>query len=94
MEKPTEIKDFAFSAQPLKDALAEYDRTAAERNRMWATVETSEDVIAAEQADKDALLKVQLAFHELTKDRNSLERCKLAGLDFMRRCAAFSDTQS
>jgi len=34
---------------------------------------------------------VQLAFHALTKDRNSLEHCKLVDLEFMRRCASLAD---
>lgn len=91
MQNTPQDKGFAFSARPLKEALAEYDRTAAERDQLWTNAETNEDVLAAERAEKDALLKVQLAFHALTKDRNSLEHCKLVDLEFMRRCASLAD---
>lgn len=75
------------SIEPLKTALAEYDRTAVERQHKWDTVESSDDVDAADQADKDALVKVQDAFFEVTRDRNSRDNCGLADIASIREYA-------
>ena len=78
------IIPLAFSAQPLIDAIAEYDRTAPERNTMWEGASCTLDVIAAEDADRAALIKVQDAFYDVTKDRNRQEpmitNCSIATL--------------
>lgn len=78
----------AYSAQPLKDALAEYDRTTLERERLWDTAESNAAVAAAEEADLVALNKVRAAFYEVTQDRNSRESCQRVDLGFMRQIAA------
>ena len=78
----------AYSAQPLKDALSEYDRTTPDRQRLWDTAESNADVAAAEATDLAALNKVQAAFYEVTQDRNSRRSCQRVGVDFMRRIAA------
>lgn len=83
-----EVKGLAHSTQGLKDALAEYDRTAAERQRLWDSIACNADVTAAEAADRDALAKVQDAFYEVTRDRNSRDNCRRVDIDFMRRIAA------
>lgn len=83
-----QVEPLAFSTAPLVEALAEYDRTAPARKEMWDSVESNQDVHAAEKADIDALVKVQDAFYEVTKDRNSRASCAQVGLDFMRRIAA------
>ena len=82
------ISPLAYSTQPLIDALAEYDRTAPEREAIWASVGSNAEVFAAEKADADALAKVCDAFYEVTKDRNHREDCHRVPLDFMRRFAA------
>lgn len=83
----TNPKPMIYSVQPLNDALTEYDRTAPERARMWAVAESDEDVDAAEKADEQAIFKVRMALHEVTKDRNSLQSCLRADIQFMRRIA-------
>jgi len=71
-------------------ALIEFDSTAAARAAAWDSAQTNEDVYAAEQADHDALGKVQVAFHKDTADINSLSNCMRVDLAFMRRMAANS----
>jgi len=74
-------KGFAFSARPLKEALAEYDRTAAERDQLWTNAETNEDVLAAERAEKDALLDLAVstqALSVITKVNESNNAASLA----------------
>ena len=80
----------AYSAQPLIDAIAEYDRTAPERNAMWEGASCTLDVFAAEDADRAALIKVQDAFYDVTKDRNRQEDCRRIDIDAMRRLAEWS----
>ena len=77
----------AYSVKPLIDAIAEYDRTAPERNAMWESASCNLDVFSAEDADRAALTKVQEAFYEVTKDRNSQEDCRRIDIDAMRRLA-------
>lgn len=76
------------STQALKDALAEYDRTAPARERLWVTIEKNEDVARAEAADLAALTLVRDAFYQATQDRNNRENCSRVDLDFMRQIAA------
>ena len=78
----------AYSAQPLKDALSEYDRSIPERQRLWDIAESNADVASAEEADLAALNKVRAAFYEVTQDRNSRESCQRVDLEFMRQIAA------
>lgn len=90
MPVPPSIKPLAYSTEPLKAALAEYDRGAPERQRLWDSVQDVADVAAAEAADALALRKVCDAFYEVTQDRNSREDCRRLPLDFMRRIAALN----
>lgn len=82
-----EIKPLVYSTEPLKAALVEYNRTAPERQQLWDTVESNGAVEAAERADKAALTRVQDAFYEVTKDRNSREHCRCVDIGFMRKIA-------
>jgi len=66
-------------------ALIEYDAGKAARDSAWNKVEKNQDVEACEAAEKEALRKVQEAFHKDTHDINSLDHCYLADLAFMRR---------
>lgn len=84
------IVPLAYSAQPLIDAIAEYDRTAPERNAKWDNASCTLDIFAAEDADRDALIKVQEAFYEVTKDRNRREDCHRIDIDAMRRLAEWT----
>jgi protein-disulfide isomerase-like protein with CxxC motif len=84
------IVPLAYSAQPLIDAIAEYDRTAAERNAKWDNASCTLDIFAAEDADRDALSKVQEAFYQVTKDRNRREDCRRIDIDAMRRLAEWA----
>ncbi len=84
------IVPLAYSAQSLIDAIAEYDRTAAERNAKWDNASCTLDIFAAEDADRDALTKVQEAFYEVTKDRNRREDCRRIDIDAMRRLAEWA----
>lgn len=81
------------SVQPLVDALSEYDRTRPEREKLWDDVESNEDVAIAEKADKDALVKVQEAFYQVTKNRNSREHCARVDIDFARQVAAIEHSR-
>lgn len=89
LESPmSEIKRRTF--RHTAAALIEFDSTAAARAAAWDSAQTNEDVYAAEQADHDALGKVQVAFHKDTADINSLSNCMLVDLGFMRKMAADS----
>lgn len=80
-----------YSTKPLVAALEEFDRTAPERAALWDKIETNEDVVVAEKADQDALIKVQQAFWEVTKDRNSRENCACVDISFARKIAALDN---
>lgn len=86
--QPKTIVPLAYSIQPLIEALAEYDRTAKERNALWENASCNLDVFAAEDADREALTKVQDAFYEVTKDRNSRGDCRRIDIQAMRKLAA------
>lgn len=70
-----------------RQAIAEYDRTAQERQQVWDSIQTSEDVDIAERIDEAALRAVQDAFYEDTKDINTLSHCRRVDIGFMRRLA-------
>lgn len=84
------IIPLAYSAKPLIDAVAEFDLTAAERNAKWENASCTLDIFAAEDADRDALTKVQDAFYEVTKDRNRREDCHRIDIDAMRQLAEWA----
>jgi hypothetical protein len=90
MKDAPKLIPLAYSVAPLVEALNEYDRTAQERQRQWDTVRTEKEVSQAELADGIALQKVQDAFYEVTKDRNSRDNCRRCGLPFMRKVARMS----
>lgn len=83
----SETRTFSHTAA----ALIEFDAGAATRARAWDSVDTNEDVHAAEQADVQALRVVQEAFHRDTAEINSLANCYRVDLRFMRRMAASSE---
>lgn len=76
-----------YSTAPLKAALAEYDRTKPDRDALFEQIDSNEDVEAWEAEELAALRKVQEAFYEVTRDRNSRETCMCVGLGFMRSLA-------
>lgn len=82
-----------YDTQPLVAALAEYDRTAPERNAAWDAVKNNADVAAAEKADEGALEAVQEAFYQVTKDRNSREGCLRVDIAFARNIAKLQGGQ-
>ena len=90
---PMMPRGFAYSAEPLKAALAEYDRTAPEREKLWESIKNNDDVHRAEQADQQALLMVQEAFYQLTKDRNSLKNCRLVSIKYIREVIDFVNSE-
>lgn len=71
-----------------RKALIEFDAGAAERQRLWDSIESNQDVEAAVAADNAAKNKVREAFYEDTKDINSKENCMCVEVDFMRRLAS------
>lgn len=79
--------DLKYDIQPLVAALVEYDRTAPEREAIWNDVENDTDVSVAEKADSDALEKVQEAFYQVTKDRNSRDSCRCVDIAYARKTA-------
>jgi hypothetical protein len=85
--KPS-IKPLAYPVEPLIEALAVFDQTAAQRAHQFDSVESDADVEAAQKADKDALSLVQDAFYLVTKDRNSRQSCNEASIEFIRRIAS------
>lgn len=70
-----------------KAALLIYDQGKAERDAVWAKIETNEDAEAATEMDAAAKRAVQEAFYVDTSTINSLSNCYLVDLDFMRRMA-------
>lgn len=81
-------KHLAYDRAPLIEALNEYDRTAPERQKLWDTIESNQDVMHAEKSDQEALERVQEAFWQVTRDRNSRESCACVSIEFARKIAA------
>lgn len=79
----TKTRTFGHTAA----ALIVFDSTAAERARAWDDAECMDDIQYAEEADLKALRHVQVAFHNDTRDINSLESCKRMDLGSMRKLA-------
>ncbi|MEJ7805005.1 MAG: hypothetical protein WKG03_03665 [Telluria sp.] len=74
-------------------ALAEFDKDEAKRRQAWAEVETTLDIACAEQDDRDALRKVQDAYHLDTQDINSAANCRMVDMHFLRRMAGAPNGQ-
>lgn len=89
-----QIKPLAYDVAPLIEAVKEFDRTKPERDKRWDSVESNEDVFAAEKADMEALERVQEAFWQVTQDRNSRESCKRINIDDARRTIACFNERS
>lgn len=71
-------------------ALAAFDKREVELDQLASAAQTNEDVYAWEAAVKDAEDKVREAFYADTNDRNSLDRCMLVGIDWLRQlCKRF-----
>lgn len=64
-----------------KSALEEWDRTRAERLHRFEVAENDEEVRLAEAALEHQWLKVSKVFYEETKDRNSVQNCRLVNPD-------------
>ena len=75
------------STDPLKQALAVFDKGKPARDRAWEDCGTDADVDACKAADNAALTRVREAFFEVTSDRNSKASAMSADLHFMRRIA-------
>ena len=69
-----------------KKALEAYDAGAAARKRAWDSVDDPGDVAAAQKLEEFHLRQVQQAFFQDTKGTNSLDRCLIATIDYMRNC--------
>jgi hypothetical protein len=67
-------------------ALKVYDEGKAAREARWENARTNEDVFAAEKADQEATLTVQVAFHHDTLI-NSFDNCKLVDVNRIRYAA-------
>ena len=67
-----------------KKALAKFDATQAHRDAVMQLIKSDEDLKAWQRMENIALRVVQTAFHHDTQDRNSLENCKLMGIDRLR----------
>ncbi len=66
-------------------ALAEFDRTGVDRDRMVDTAETNRDIYAWIAAVDAAVELVQRAFQEDTKDLNNWSHCKHVTIKDARR---------
>ena len=74
-----------------KQALIEYDVGYLERSKAWDEAWDSKAIAACQIADRVALEKVQNAFFLDTDEMNSLEKCRLATLAFMRQCVGMDE---
>lgn len=81
------------STQPLRDAIAEYDRTQPERDSALAFIHDQESAdVYLLLMEPAALFKVRQAFFEVTCDRNSFNNCMdLVDLKFMRKIAEMDE---
>lgn len=68
-------------------AVDEYERTLPRREEMFNKIANMNDFYAWERAEKEALERVQRAFHKDTSGYNSLDNCLRCGIDYMRRIA-------
>ncbi|MDR9847069.1 hypothetical protein [Herbaspirillum huttiense] len=73
MDLPIKRRCFAKT----KAALNVYYDSLPARQQAWKSVTSNEQVHAANTADRKALEALQDAFHEDTKDINSLAHCRL-----------------
>lgn len=74
-----------------RKALEEFDAGAAERSRLWDAINCADDVYKAEGREKADLEKLQDAFHQDTKDVNSLAHCRLVPVIVMRHMAKLGE---
>ncbi len=81
---PQTQPDFANT----RKALAVYDASQADRDKLWNDVQSDRDVFAAEETDADALALVQEAFWQDTKAYNSRENCSHIHITDARRMIA------
>lgn len=92
---PTEARRWPDLSRT-RAALADYDRTAAERLRYWDLVGTIPartsgadlGLRTAEEADHKALIAVQEAYYLDTQDRNSRAHCSILDIATARRFVA------
>jgi hypothetical protein len=70
-----------------RKALEGYDRSQARRDKMLTDAKTNEDVAVWEVAERQALVKVQAAYHKDTKRWNSRANCALLDIGFMQKMA-------
>jgi hypothetical protein len=75
-----------------KAALAIFDAGQKEREALWLAIVDNKTFKAAVAADTQAMELVRVAFFEDTQDVNSWGHAKIAGLDFIRMCAAREDS--
>lgn len=81
------------STKPLRDALAEYDRTQPQRDLMLDEVDNDKDFANYQRECDAALEKVQQAFWEVTKHVNGRHHCALADITFMRKIAELDEVR-
>ena len=93
MSKP-EIQMLKYSTAPLVAAIANYDATQPEREAMFNALgkgvgydEAQAQFVVWNTAVRQSLKNVQMAFFQVTRDRNCLSNCFLADMDFMRKTA-------
>ena len=74
-------------------ALAEFDRTAAERDQAWKAATTEELVRCAERDEETARNAVREAFYLDTADRNNREACMLMPITLIRDIVKIHETE-
>ena len=80
----------AFPVAPLVAAIAEFDAGKPARDAAWARIDSPADLAACEAEETLALQKVQAAFWEVTKDRNSKDGCSQVSIEFCRKIASLA----
>lgn len=74
-------------------ALAEFDRTAGEREFLFQHAKTPKDMNDWKFAEARAIEKVRRAFYEDTADRNRWSQCKVVTLSALREMLAQEDAR-
>lgn len=82
--------NFKYSPSKFLKAMKSYEALRPAIDVMWMEAESIEQIEAAERLTNSAIDACRVAYHEMTKDRNSLESCMRIDIDFLRKMAVLA----
>ena len=85
------MKKSKLSFPKLAEALKLHDKHVETITRkLWDALTDDEQLATVQHLEKVALIALQVAFHEDTKNINSLDHCRLVGIDRLRILATMT----